>query len=213
MWIFSSCGFFSVVEKPEDLVSGMLTVRARVKGDLDALRAEYMPELGPIVTAGGSDYIFRARISREAFHQGTRRLVESIHYPSFKNVVFTKQGPNRARVYGKVWRDLIELEEDMSVRVTVGPGSRMAWSLTKTVQKFHQMHGHWPTRIEMPNGYYDVLLLDIGQLWHKPMLDKLAFSVNEDGIKALDDAGLVTDYERDDCQAIDHREAFVWMFG
>jgi len=32
MWMLTTFGFFSIVEKPEDRAAGRLTIRARVKG-------------------------------------------------------------------------------------------------------------------------------------------------------------------------------------
>lgn len=212
MWLFNSCGFYSVVIKPGDEAEGMVTVRSRLKADLEALRDKYMPELGEIITGAGTDYLFRARIARTAFAEGVKRSALDVHYGDFKSLVFASQGPHRARIYGKVWRDLIELEDDASVEPPSSLEPRMAWRLAKTVQAFHRMHGHWPTRIEMPKGYYNVLLLDIGQLWHQPMHEKLKFAVCEGAIRALDDAGKSSEYDRDAADTLDHREAFNWMF-
>jgi hypothetical protein len=64
MWIMTTFGFFSIVEKPQDEASGMLTIRARVDGDLEALRDRHLPTLGPIEVDGGTDYKYRARAAR-----------------------------------------------------------------------------------------------------------------------------------------------------
>lgn len=112
MWIFSSVGFFSVVEKPEDRDTGMLTVRSRVKADLDALRERFMPELGPSIKGGGTDYGYRANIPREAFSEGMKRVCESIDYPNFKNAITVQQGHHRANIYSKVWTVLRPLEDE-----------------------------------------------------------------------------------------------------
>ena len=213
MWLFNTCGFFSVVVKPGDAAAGMITVRARVKGDLDALRERYLPELGPLMTRAGTDYPFQAQAPRAAFAEAMSRLALELDYAEFKDTVLTRQGPQRARIYGKIWRDLIELEDEGAADFAAHFEPRMAWRLAKTVQRFRQLHGHWPTRIEMPRGHYAVLLLDIGQLWHRPMLDKLSFSDAESGIRALDADGLAVDYDRDVPATLDHREAFLWMFG
>src|SRR5262249_11648333 len=49
MWLMTPLGFFSIVCKPDDKGRGTLTIRARVKSDLEALRREFLPALGPIV--------------------------------------------------------------------------------------------------------------------------------------------------------------------
>lgn len=60
MWLINPIGFFSIVQKPEDKRRGTLTVRARVRGDLVALRQHYLPGLGPVQESQDSDYRFRA---------------------------------------------------------------------------------------------------------------------------------------------------------
>jgi hypothetical protein len=48
MWVITPLGFYSVVSKPKDMESGTITIRARVKSDLEALRQECLPSLGAI---------------------------------------------------------------------------------------------------------------------------------------------------------------------
>jgi hypothetical protein len=48
MWLITPIGFFSIVRKPDGQRVGTLTVRARVRGDLEALRGLYLPGLGSI---------------------------------------------------------------------------------------------------------------------------------------------------------------------
>lgn len=213
MWLLTTDGFFSIVEKPEDRETGMLTIRARTRADLDRLRDEILPELGPSISGQGSEYPFRARVSRAACAEGMKRMVERLDYPSFKSAVFTRQGPHRARVYGKVWRDLFELEDESGLRLDVQSDGRIARRLARTVAVFNQRHGHWPKRIGMPKGYFDVLLLDVGQIWHRPMLEKLKFGICEQGIRAMDDEGHQVDDDPAAFAEVDPRDGFTWMFG
>ena len=212
MWIFNSCGFFSVVEKAEEQGANKLTIRARVREDLAALRNRYLPELGSITSDTNLDYPHRACIGRTAFAEGMKRMAEEVDYPNFKQKTFESMGANRARIYGKVWRDLMELEDGDQRAPCSKSSTRMAWCLAKTLQAFQQRYGHWPSRIEMPKDLYNLLLMDIGELWHKPMSDKLDFGLGEKGIRALDDQGQALDYEREAQDIADHREAFIWMF-
>ena len=39
MWLITPTGFFSIVQKPTDAQANTLTVRARVRQDLETLRA------------------------------------------------------------------------------------------------------------------------------------------------------------------------------
>ena len=106
MWLLTTFGFFSVVRKPGE--TG-LTVRARVRTDLEALGKEYLPSLGPITADGGTDYPFRARVAPEALAAAVARMVEEIDYSNFKDTVDTRQGRERAHVYGEVWSALRKL--------------------------------------------------------------------------------------------------------
>ncbi len=108
MWLITSFGFFSVVQKTGE--QG-LTVRARVAEDLQRLRERYMPELSETTTGAGTDYPHRARIDREAFAGGLRRVVADLTYPNFKSEVARAQGQQRAHLYSGVWTTLRKLEQ------------------------------------------------------------------------------------------------------
>jgi hypothetical protein len=110
MWLQTTCGFFSIVEKPEDRGAGTLTVRARVEKDLEDLKAQYMPELTPINTSGDTDYRYRAKGPKAAVSAGIGRAVAGIDYSNFKNAVASRQGQARAAVYHEVWDTLLELQ-------------------------------------------------------------------------------------------------------
>lgn len=104
-------GFFSIVEKPYDRYDGTLTVRARVGGDLVELKNRYLPELGEIKAAQGTDYRFRATAPREAVACALSQLTLDLDYSNFKDEVSRVQGNDRARVYGEVWNFLYRLQE------------------------------------------------------------------------------------------------------
>lgn len=108
MWLFTTAGFFSVVQKPNQ---EHLTVRAHVAADLERLREKYMPDLGP-TEPETVDYPFRAHISREAFCKGMAKLVEEINYSDFQTEVVRMMGFSREHVYTEVWDVLHQLEED-----------------------------------------------------------------------------------------------------
>ena len=107
MWIFTTIGFFSVVQKRGN---SFLTVRARVASDLDRLREKYMPELSKTIKGQGTDYPYRATISHEEFARGIAKLIKDIRYTNFKNEVLRKMGNQREQTYSKVWHTLQELE-------------------------------------------------------------------------------------------------------
>ncbi len=103
MWLNAPIGFFSVVQKPGD---AHLTVRARIAEDLDRLRAQYLPELGPTVATPKADYQYRATAPHAAVGQALERLALALHYANFKSEVATRQGAARAHVYSAVWQVL-----------------------------------------------------------------------------------------------------------
>ena len=107
MWLFTTFGFFSAVQKPG---TDHLTVRSRVAADLDQLRERYMPALSPTIAGGGTDYPFRATISHADFATGMTQAIEDLRHANFKNAVAAEQGHRRAHTYGKVWSALLELE-------------------------------------------------------------------------------------------------------
>jgi hypothetical protein len=107
MWIFTTIGFFSIVQKPR---TDFLTVRARVASDLDNLRSKFMPQLSPTTEHGGTDYPFRATISHNDFGAGLAKIGEAITYPNFKSAVGKHMGWQREQAYHKVWHDLFDLQ-------------------------------------------------------------------------------------------------------
>ena len=107
MWLFTTFGCFSIVQKPG---TPGLTVRARVRGDLDRLREGYLPELGPTLEGGGTDYPYRAAVPHEAFARALAQIGREIHYSNFKNETVRQLGAMRGAVYHDVWQSVAKLE-------------------------------------------------------------------------------------------------------
>jgi hypothetical protein len=112
MWMLSTTGFISVVCKPADVARDTLTVRARVRQDLEDLRDRWLPELGEIVETRLADYGYRAFVPREAFAAGLQRLALGIDYDNFKHAVRRAQGEDRAGLYAEVWTLLTVLANE-----------------------------------------------------------------------------------------------------
>lgn len=70
----------------------------------------YIPSLGQITENHRSDYLYRAKVSKSDFAAALSQMVGSIGYSNFKNEVQTVQGKDRAKVYGKVWTQLYQLQ-------------------------------------------------------------------------------------------------------
>jgi len=87
------CGFFSLIQKPG---SRLLTIRARVASDLDALRANYLPTLSATVLTPQADYGARATATHEEVAAALAKAALDIDYPNFKDAVGRRQGPRRS---------------------------------------------------------------------------------------------------------------------
>lgn len=107
MWLFTNFGYFSVVQKPG---TDFLTVRARVRGDLDNLRANYLPQLSTTQGKGGTDYPWRATVPHADFAAALGKIVLDVKYDNFKNEIAKCQGKTRASRYGRVWSALYDME-------------------------------------------------------------------------------------------------------
>ena len=108
MWLVTNFGFFSVVQKKDD---DILTVRTRARGDLETLKEKYIPKLGHILKGEGTDYQYRAKVSREDLAKAMGKIVLDIDYSNFKGSVAEKQDHKRARIYGDVWEILFGLQK------------------------------------------------------------------------------------------------------
>jgi hypothetical protein len=101
VWIAWDGGWLSVVEDPKD--PRYLTVRARVRSDLDRLRSNYLPRLGATQYTPRRDYAYRARTTRKTFGSALAKMAARIDYPNFKEAVRERQGPRRASIYSNIW--------------------------------------------------------------------------------------------------------------
>ena len=110
MWLITPIGFFSIVQKPNDKGNSTLTVRARLRGDLEALKQKYLPSLGPIQQNAGTDYHYRATALRADVSAAMARMIADLDYDNFKDEVSKKQGRERSRLYHDVWEVLYRLQ-------------------------------------------------------------------------------------------------------
>lgn len=93
MWIFLPKSFISVVQKPGD--TDVLTVRARIKGDIESVFPQAKVEVNQ-----GTDYKYRARVSREAVAKVLHDQVMNLDWSNFKGAVKAKK---RHDAYMSVW--------------------------------------------------------------------------------------------------------------
>lgn len=118
MWMFTKLGFFSAVLKDDaelrkPVEEQVVMVRARVRGDLDLLRAFYAPDLGPTLEWPGRDYPYRAMLTKRGWAEALARSALDTDYTNFKDTVAKVQGYARAHIYGTVWSILNDLEDKL----------------------------------------------------------------------------------------------------
>jgi hypothetical protein len=111
MWIQTTIGFFSIVQKPEDVAGDTLTIRARSRDHIEALKLAYLQESGPIQVGGFTDYPYRIVAPRHAVEDAMSMIVAAIDYRNFKDAV-ADEDPHTAHVYGKVHAALKALTDD-----------------------------------------------------------------------------------------------------
>ena len=127
MWLFTTFGFFSIVQKK---AGQPLTIRARDEADLERLRERYLPELGTVEAWTGTDYAFRATAPRDAVARAMSQVIEELDYGNFKNAVAADVGHHRAHLYHDVWHAMMNLQESKSAQHSIR-GSRSRRSRRK----------------------------------------------------------------------------------
>jgi hypothetical protein len=117
LWIATDFGFFSIVQKSWDKDLGTLTVRARVRDDLVAFVARTGASTS-IADDPLADYRYRVQVPAADVATVLGFAVAAIDYDNFKAHVVTKQGIERAAIYGQVWGILRRLMRPVARPVT-----------------------------------------------------------------------------------------------
>ena len=104
MWLFTSSGFISVVEKDADY----LAVRARDVLSLTSLVQSYGVEIRSTPTA---DYPYRIFITKDQFKNWLSNQPGQIDYKNFKSEVSITRGKNFANALLKVWSAMHAIED------------------------------------------------------------------------------------------------------
>jgi len=107
VWLITTFGFFSIVQKPGD---DILVVRARTRQDLDRLKIKYIPELGEIIQGTDEDYKYVADGPRDAVARAVGEIAMTIDYRDLRESVLTLQGYRRAMLYERIWNILWKLQ-------------------------------------------------------------------------------------------------------
>lgn len=115
MWISTNQAFLSIVASPSD--TGMLLVRARRVGDIEAVFGDQWP----VTTIPKRDYQFRAFIPRAVVGRAIAGHLEGIDYGNFKDSVVD---PALHNAYTKVWGVMATLQEVPPYCITPTPHFR-----------------------------------------------------------------------------------------
>ena len=102
MWLSFNDAFLSIVADRRD--PNILTVRARRKGDIEAVFGEKVD----VVTLERRDYQFRAHLPRGVVSDVIATRLFAIDYPNFKDAV---ADANLHDAYLKVWNIMAGLQE------------------------------------------------------------------------------------------------------
>ena len=111
MWLVTAFGYFSIVQKNSDKEDGTLTIRARVRSDLELLKQKYLPNLGEIDDSSGADYPYRAKARRVDVAKALAQAILDLKYSNMKSEVFTRYGAERERICSEVWLQLRKFQE------------------------------------------------------------------------------------------------------
>ena len=112
MWLFTKCGFFSIVKKTDGF-----HIRARKRGDLEALREEFRQDrdfvLPPIAETNGNDYAYRIVISSETLLPLIfNNLARSIDYSNFKSKISaTPDQRDKLPALHNIWEIMANYQE------------------------------------------------------------------------------------------------------
>jgi hypothetical protein len=116
MWLFTTFGFFSIVQRHSS--DEYLTVRARDRKDLDRLR-KHVPQLSDTITGGGTDYPYRARVAHAELALALANITRGIRYSNFKNEA-AKIWDKRTHCLHEIWKVMygIPARETTQVRTS-----------------------------------------------------------------------------------------------
>ena len=106
MWLVTTQGFYSAVAHRNHR---RLRDRPRAQPPRPRALRRQIPEIEPFEDPS-ADYRHRALVSRSEWVAAVAQLASAIDYDNSKSAVAERQGPKRARVYGRVWGELLELQ-------------------------------------------------------------------------------------------------------
>lgn len=115
MWVFTTRGFFSIVEHKKD--PNLVVIRARVRRDIEVIKMLF-EELGlkasGILEILDSDYRYRIFANRIDWVSVMTQLITDMGYTNFKNAVYETDSleirDKRHAAYLNIWAIMHELQ-------------------------------------------------------------------------------------------------------
>lgn len=115
MWIFTTKGFFSVVQQEND--PDQVLIRARVRKDIQSLKRLFDAlglKTGRIIVNPRFDYKYRFTAGRKDWIVVMTRLMLDLDYRNFKDAVFKRDSREgrygRHEAYSRVWEVMRNLQ-------------------------------------------------------------------------------------------------------
>jgi hypothetical protein len=115
LWIFTTRGFFSIVEHKKD--PNRLLIRARIRKDIDNIKTlfeELGLEVSDVEENVSFDYRYRVFTSRSDWASVMTQLITDIGYTNFKNAVHEADSPEikgkRHEAHMDIWAIMHELQ-------------------------------------------------------------------------------------------------------
>lgn len=109
MWLIADIGFFSFAEKPGDQYHETVTVQSQNAADLERLRKEILPCLGPPVLATRGDYLVESTCSRSELASAVSELIQNIDYEFLREKIKQCSFDDRSAIYTDVFESLFKL--------------------------------------------------------------------------------------------------------
>jgi hypothetical protein len=115
MWLCTPFGMFMPALRPAGTIpagdSRLLQIRSRRRIDLERLRSQYLPELGPTIQLPHTDYEYRAYCTHEQWASALARMALDIDYVKFKEQAEKQYGDHQLHhtytaMWGTVFRKL-----------------------------------------------------------------------------------------------------------
>ena len=108
MWIFTTDGFYSVVQdgfcKPDEVV-----VRARIRQDLENILDNFEPEV-EIIEIQAADYRYRMIVPKQLWARYLMNSVKKINYSNFKNQL-DHGDDKRHQAYFRCWAAMNQFQK------------------------------------------------------------------------------------------------------